>query len=134
MRKSSARQNTRSEGGQAGRQIGGPRDLPKPVRIVGYKELRIDLIRNDISIKKLGEEFEMRAGAMCRILKGHHPNSVFVDAVFKRIGVDRDSYFDGVPRKRVLCLEAQAQDSMSAIIFLQKDMLDPQRHLNAKHC
>ena len=43
----------------------------------------------------------MGAGAMCRILKGHHPNSVFVDAVFKRIGVDRDRYFDGVPRKRV---------------------------------
>jgi hypothetical protein len=101
MRKSSARQNTRSEGGQAGRPIGGAKRPAKPVRIVGYKELRIHLIRNDISIKKLGEEFEMRAGAMCRILKGHHPNSVFVDAVFKRIGVDRDRYFDGVPRKRV---------------------------------
>jgi len=100
MRKSSARQpDARSEAEQAGRQIGGA--PAKAVRIAGYKELRIHLIRNDISIKKLGEEFEMGAGAMCRILKGHHPNSVFVDAVFKRIGVDRNSYFDGVPRKRV---------------------------------
>ena len=86
MRKSSARQNTRSDGVQASQQIVGATRPAKPVRIVGYKELRIHLIRNDISIKKLGEEFEMRAGAMCRILNGHHPNSVFVDAVFKRIG------------------------------------------------
>jgi hypothetical protein len=98
MRKSSARQNTRSEGGQAGRQIGGAKRPAKPIRIVDYKELRIHLIRNDCLIKKLGEEFEMASGAMCRILKGHHPNSVFADAVFKRI--DRDRYFDGVPRKR----------------------------------
>jgi hypothetical protein len=101
MRNSSARQTTRSDRVQAIPQIGRAKRPAKPVRIVGYKELRIHLIRNDISIKKLGEEFEMAPGAMCRILKGHHPNSVFVDAVFKRIGVDRDRYFDGVPRKRV---------------------------------
>ena len=78
MRKSSARQPVAtSDGGQAGRQIGGPKMLAKPVRISGYKEMRIHFIRNDISIKKLGEEFDMGAGAMCRILKGHHPNSDF---------------------------------------------------------
>ena len=63
--------------------------------------MRIHLIRNDISIRKLGEEFGMGAGAMCNILKGRHPNSVFVASVFKRIGVDRDTYFHGMPSKRV---------------------------------
>ena len=84
MGKSSARHQTvaRTDGGQTGRQIGGAKMLAKPVRIASYKEMRIHFIRNDISIKKLGEEFDMGAGAMCRILQGHHPNSVFVDAVF----------------------------------------------------
>lgn len=100
--KSSARQpDARSNGGQAGRQIGGAKTPAKPFRIAGYKEMRIHLIRNDNSIRKLGQEFGMGGGAMCNILKGRHPNSVFVDPVFKRIGVDRDSYFDGMPHMRV---------------------------------
>jgi hypothetical protein len=66
---------------------------------------------------------------MCRILKGHHPNSVFVDAVFKRIGVDRDRYFVGVPRKRGYVSKHKLRDSTSAIILLQRTMLDPQKTL-----
>jgi hypothetical protein len=59
----------RSDGGQAGRQIGGPKMLAKPVRVASYKEMRIHFIRNDISIKKLGEEFEMGAGASAEFSK-----------------------------------------------------------------
>ena len=70
-------------------------------RIRSYKDLRIHLIKNDLSITELGDEFGTSRQVMGHILKGERPNSLLMPAVFKRIGVDLDRYLDGVPPKRV---------------------------------
>ena len=102
--------------------------LAKPVWIASYKEMRIDFIRNDISIKKLGEEFEMGVGACAEFSKVTIlTRSLWMPSLSASALIGKS-----LPRHAAqagLCLEAQAQDSTSAIILLGRDMLDPQKKI-----